>query len=164
MKHAAVLLFLAAPALVLASAGVSFLKIPVGPRVCGMGEAAVAYIDDASALFYNPAGLANVPTFDVLLSHNQLFLDMNHEYVAGVYGSEGLGKFGLAFDYWGWGQSRASTSAARPSPTTYSRPQIGPSTSATPVATPTSQPALGSSSSTTSRKASRLRPWRSMWV
>ena len=91
------------PALLSASTGAAFLKIPVGPRVCGTGEAAVAYIDNASALFYNPAGLANVPTFDLLLAHNQWLLDMNHEYVAGVYGSEGLGKFGLAFDYWGSG-------------------------------------------------------------
>jgi len=103
VKHTAVLLFLVAPALVLAGAGAAFLKIPVGPRVCGTGEAAVAYIDDASALYYNPAGLANVPSFDVLLAHNQGFLDMNQEYVAGVYGSEGLGRFGLAFDYWGSG-------------------------------------------------------------
>jgi len=103
VKHTAVLLFLVAPVLVLANTGAAFLKIPVGPRVCGMGEAAVAYIDDASALFYNPAGLANVPTYNAVLAHNKWFLDMNHEYVAGVYGTEGLGKFGLAFDYWGSG-------------------------------------------------------------
>ena len=103
MKHTAVLLFLVAPAVLLAGTGVSFLKIPVGPRVVGMGEAAVAYIDDASALHYNPAGLANVPTYSALLAHNQGFLDMNQEYLAGVYGSEGLGKFGLALDYWGSG-------------------------------------------------------------
>jgi hypothetical protein len=92
------------PALLSASTGAAFLKIPVGPRVCGTGEAAVAYIDDASALFYNPAGLANVQTFDLLFAHNQWLLDMNHEYVAGVYGTEGLGKLGLAFDYWGSGE------------------------------------------------------------
>jgi hypothetical protein len=103
MRQTIVLLFLVAPVLVLASTGAAFLKIPVGPRVCGTGEAAVAYIDDASALFYNPAGIANVPSFDLVLAHNQWFLDMNHEYVAGVYGTEGLGKFGLAFDYWGSG-------------------------------------------------------------
>ena len=91
------------PAMVLANTGAAFLKIPVGPRVCGTGEAAVAYIDDASALFYNPAGIANVPSFDLVLAHNQWLLDMNHEYVAGVYGTEELGKFGLAFDYWGSG-------------------------------------------------------------
>ncbi len=103
MKRTTVFVFLVAPVLVLATTGAAFLKIPVGPRVCATGEAAVAYIDDASALFYNPAGLANVPTYNALLAHNQWFLDMNHEYVAGVYGTEALGKFGLAFDYWGSG-------------------------------------------------------------
>jgi hypothetical protein len=101
VKQTTVLLLL--PALVLASTGVSFLKIPVGPRVVGMGEAAVAYVDDASALFYNPAGLANAPTYSALLSHNQGFLDMNQEYLAGAYGTEELGRFGLALDYWGSG-------------------------------------------------------------
>jgi hypothetical protein len=103
MRQMIVLSLLLLPALVAAQTGVAFLKIPVGPRVCGTGEAAVAYIDDASALFYNPAGLANVPTFSALFAHNQWLLDMNQEYVAGVYGSEGLGKFGLALDYWGSG-------------------------------------------------------------
>ena len=103
MRQTTALLFLFVPALVWATTGAAFLKIPVGPRVCATGEAAVAYIDDASALFYNPAGLANVPRFDVLLAHNRWLLDMNHEYVAGVYGFEGIGKFGLAFDYWGSG-------------------------------------------------------------
>ena len=103
MKQTTMLLFLAAPALLVANSGVAFLKIPVGPRVVAMGEAAAGYIDDASALFYNPAGLANVPTYGVLLAHNQGFLDMNQEYLAGVYGSEGLGRFGLALNYWGSG-------------------------------------------------------------
>ena len=103
MRQMAVLFFLLVPAALSANTGAAFLKIPVGPRVCATGEAAVAYIDDASALFYNPAGLANVPSFDLLLAHNQWLLDMNHEYVAGVYGTEALGKFGLAFDYWGSG-------------------------------------------------------------
>jgi len=97
------LLVLLVPALLSASTGAAFLKIPVGPRVCGMGEAAVAYIDDASALFYNPAGLARVRTFDLLFAHNQWFLDMNHEYVAGAFGYEEVGMFGLALDYWGSG-------------------------------------------------------------
>jgi len=103
VKHTAVLLFLAVPILALATTGAAFLKIPVGPRVCATGEAAVAYIDDASALYYNPAGLAHVRVFDLLFAHNQWFLDMNHEYVGGAFGSEELGKFGLAFDYWGSG-------------------------------------------------------------
>ncbi len=103
MKQTTVLLFLAVPMLLLASTGFAPLRIAVGPRVVAMGEAAAGYIDDASALFYNPAGLANVPTYSALFAHNQWLLDMNHEYVAGAYCSKGLGGFGLAFDYWGSG-------------------------------------------------------------
>ena len=103
MRQTTVLLFLLVPALGWASTGAAFLKIPVGPRVCATGEAAAAYIDDASALYYNPAGLAHVRVFDVLLAHNAWLLGMNHEYVAVASGIEGLGALGLAFDYWGSG-------------------------------------------------------------
>jgi hypothetical protein len=103
MRHTTMLLLLAVPVIALAGTGFAPLKIPVGPRVVATGEAAAGYIDDASALFYNPAGLANVPTFSALFAHNQGFLDMNQEYVAAVYGSEGLGRFGLALNYWGSG-------------------------------------------------------------
>ncbi|MCK4673569.1 hypothetical protein KAT67_06260, partial [candidate division WOR-3 bacterium] len=46
-------------------AGAAFLKIPVDARVCGMGEASVAYIDNASALYYNPAGLGKIKSIEL---------------------------------------------------------------------------------------------------
>ena len=42
------------------SAGAQFLKIAVGSRYQGMGEASVATVDDAYAMYWNPAGMANV--------------------------------------------------------------------------------------------------------
>jgi hypothetical protein len=89
MRRTTALLFLLAPALLSASTGVAFLKIPVGPRICATGEATAAYVDDASALYYNPAGIASVPTHSALRAHNQGFLDMDQEYVTEVSGSEG---------------------------------------------------------------------------
>ncbi|MCB0302022.1 MAG: hypothetical protein KDE52_18315, partial [Calditrichaeota bacterium] len=37
--------------------GMSFLKIGVGARAGGMGEAYAAVADDATATYWNPAGL-----------------------------------------------------------------------------------------------------------
>ena len=37
-----------------------FLSIPVGARAVGMGGAFVAVADDASSLYWNPAGIARL--------------------------------------------------------------------------------------------------------
>lgn len=81
-------------------AGAAFLKIPVDARVCGMGEASVAYIDNASALYYNPAGLGKIKSIELLFMHNTWLLDMRHEYFAAAYAFRNIGTFGLSFNYW----------------------------------------------------------------
>lgn len=48
-----------------------FLKIEVGARASGMGGAFVAVADDASSVFWNPAGLARIP-------EDEQELDLNH--------------------------------------------------------------------------------------
>src|SRR3954447_13844517 len=45
---------------------------PVGVRATGMGGAFVAVADDASAVFWNPAGLASGSYFSVALDDNRL--------------------------------------------------------------------------------------------
>ena len=64
-------------------AGLPFLKIGVG-RCTGMGEAFVAVADDASAAFWNPAGLALVPKRSVVVNHIDWVADINHEYLSFV--------------------------------------------------------------------------------
>jgi len=90
-------------------AGAAFLKIPVDAKVCAMGEAGVAYIDNASALYYNPSGLEKVKTFNILFMHNAWLLGMNHEYFAGAYNFKKIGTFGIAFNYWGSGDIQGVT-------------------------------------------------------
>ena len=41
---------------------------PVGTRAQGMGGAFVAVADDATATYWNPAGLASIPIFDLTLA------------------------------------------------------------------------------------------------
>ena len=59
------------------TAGLQFLKIGVGAEALGMGQAYTPYVDNASATYWNPAGLANVETRPQLFLHHT-------EYVAGI--------------------------------------------------------------------------------
>ena len=57
--------FFVAPAIALAAgSAIITLEMPVGARQLGMGEVGAALADDASAMYYNPAGLAFGPLSD----------------------------------------------------------------------------------------------------
>jgi hypothetical protein len=61
------------------------LKIPVGARAAGMGDAFIAVANDASALYWNPAGITQYDKNDVLFSHNEWFVGVKSEFVGAVY-------------------------------------------------------------------------------
>ncbi len=74
---------IAAPALVSAdNTGASFLKIGVGARAIGMGSAFTARADDATAAYWNPAGLSQVGVRQVSAMHTQWLADTNYENLA----------------------------------------------------------------------------------
>ncbi len=52
------------------STGAVELKIPVGPRAVAMGQAFVAVADDASAIYWNPAGLNQAGGTHLMLEYN----------------------------------------------------------------------------------------------
>jgi hypothetical protein len=62
-----------------------FLKIGVGARATALGESFVAISNDASALFWNPAGLANTEGNQVFLSHTSYVADISHDFVGASY-------------------------------------------------------------------------------
>ncbi|MCX6148953.1 MAG: PorV/PorQ family protein [Ignavibacteriales bacterium] len=69
-------------------AGIStaqFLKIGVGGRASAMGDAFIAVANDASALYWNPAGLVQSNKDEVIFSHNEWLIDVKHEFVGAVY-------------------------------------------------------------------------------
>lgn len=61
----------------------TFLNLPVGARAVGMGASFVAIADDASALFWNPAGIAQVKGTSASYTYAPYFAGMKHQY-AGV--------------------------------------------------------------------------------
>ena len=62
-----------------------FLKIGVGARATAMGESFVAIANDASALFYNPAGITQFPETQVVLSHANWIADIKHQFLGVAY-------------------------------------------------------------------------------
>lgn len=79
------LLVLAAPAGATKYAG-EFLKIQIGARALGMGGAFTAVSDDATAPYWNPAGMVYLPYREVLPQHQEKFGSLaNHDYLGGVW-------------------------------------------------------------------------------
>jgi hypothetical protein len=80
-------------------AGIStaqFLKIGVGGRATAMGDAFVAIANDVSALYWNPAGLAQFSENQVMFSHNQWVVDINHDFIGAVYHLDDANTFGVS--------------------------------------------------------------------
>ncbi|GJQ62637.1 MAG: hypothetical protein SCALA702_16900 [Melioribacteraceae bacterium] len=81
-------------------AGIStaqFLKIGVGGRATAMGESFVAISDDASGLYWNPAGIVKSENNQVIFSHNEWVVDIKHEFAGAVYHLSSTDAVGVAF-------------------------------------------------------------------
>lgn len=67
-----------------------FLKLGVGARALGMGGAFVALADDASAGYWNPAGLAQLERGELLAMHSEQFGGLaNHDFLSFAQPLEG---------------------------------------------------------------------------
>ncbi|HYM81420.1 MAG TPA: hypothetical protein VEY91_08415, partial [Candidatus Limnocylindria bacterium] len=63
-----------------------FLKIQPGARAIGMGGAFAAVADDATAPFWNPAGMVYLPYREVIPMHSEKFGSLiNHDFIGGVW-------------------------------------------------------------------------------
>ena len=80
----------------LGTAGAQFLKIPAGARAAAMGGAYVSNADDASALYWNPAGITQVKGNELYVSHTSWWASVNLNYAAFVLSAEDIGSFGLS--------------------------------------------------------------------
>jgi len=81
-------------------AGISafqFLKIGVGARGVAMGESFVAIANDASALYWNPAGLTQTAENELFASHTGYVAEIKHDYLGVTYHLTEADAFGLSF-------------------------------------------------------------------
>jgi type IX secretion system protein PorV len=73
-----------------------FLQIGVGARAAAQGGAFVAAVDDITALYWNPAGLARIAGSEVVVSHSQWLADITFDYVGIGLQMGGLGAVGIS--------------------------------------------------------------------
>ncbi len=59
----------------------AFLRIGLTPRAKGMGDTYVAIADNASAAYYNPAGLAFVSRPEIILSYSAMSFDRTFSHI-----------------------------------------------------------------------------------
>lgn len=71
-----------------------FLKIGVGPRAVGMGSAFTATSDDITAVYWNPAGLANINSNEAFFNHTTWIADVGFDYASIATHLPGIGTIG----------------------------------------------------------------------
>lgn len=77
-----------------ATTAAPFLEIGVGSRAIAMGGAFVATANDASAMYWNPAGLGRLQKFEVMFVHTRWIADISFDYAGVILPLPGFGTFG----------------------------------------------------------------------
>jgi hypothetical protein len=89
--------------------GADFLTIPVGARAAALGESFVALVDDASAVFWNPAALSHQEGSGIFASVTQWPADIMFSAAAVTFQAKGVGNIGLFYSGMQMGEMRVRT-------------------------------------------------------
>lgn len=71
------------------SSGADFLKIPVGARAVGLGNAYTSLANDVTSIYWNPAGLGLMSQREFGAAHSQWLLDTQYNFLAFGYPAKG---------------------------------------------------------------------------
>mgnify|MGYP006288984445 CR=1 FL=1 len=82
----------------IAQTGLQFLKVDMSARAAGMASAYTMIGNDASSVFYNPAGLTQMEsTYDAMFTRTQWIADISYNAGAVAADFGNIGTFGLSF-------------------------------------------------------------------
>ena len=99
----------------IAQTGLQFLKVDVSPRAAAMGGAYMMIGADASAMFYNPAGIANIPSdgnLDLFVGRTEWIADIAYSSVAAAKNFGNIGVFGVSATFADYGDIHGTRVAA----------------------------------------------------
>ena len=75
----------------------TFLEISVGAPAIGMGGAFVSLANDATALYWNPAGIATMSSMEAIASHTDWIADTKFDFGGLVWPLGNFGTLGFSF-------------------------------------------------------------------
>ncbi len=72
-----------------------FLNIGVGARANSMGGAYATIANDATAMYWNPAGIAQIEDYQIIFNQTDWIADINHSYIGLVLPAGSFGNIGF---------------------------------------------------------------------
>lgn len=89
--------------------GAQFLKVGIGCRAVGMGGAYTALVNDASSLYWNPAGMALMERPELIICDVNWIADIRNDFVGYVVPLGLSGSFGAAITVLSMGEMEETT-------------------------------------------------------
>ncbi|MEJ2546131.1 MAG: PorV/PorQ family protein, partial [Calditrichaceae bacterium] len=84
----------------------NFLKIGMGARAQSMSGAYVAQANDATALYWNPAGIVHIETREVSFTRVDWIADIELNYMATAFSLGDFGHLGVGISYLSMGEMK----------------------------------------------------------
>ncbi len=72
-----------------------FLSVGIGPRAIAMGGAFASNANDATAMYWNPAGIDQVPNNQFVFTQSNWFVDIKINYIGAVFKAGAIGTIGF---------------------------------------------------------------------
>ncbi|MBF0431239.1 MAG: PD40 domain-containing protein [Fibrobacteria bacterium] len=78
------------------TASLQFLKLPAGARSVALGGHTITTEEEASTVYWNPAGLAGIYNYKYAFTNSEILGEFRHEYISAIIPWREYGTFGLS--------------------------------------------------------------------